>query len=254
MEDTEKELLSMLNDENVKVLAEEIVNEIVVNGNEDNLEIDYQLSKGKMISLATNAIFSYIYKSDTWLGQLCEKAQKVEALSYEAHDVLLKFEIDLANEINKNHIEKIKNKIRQFTPMDHNKMDKLTLEVRENILRTIFPMYGSKIISCVLNLAYEPDSDGGYTIKVIKNSPKGSISTTSVANDLIKRNTETGKTYEDIIKEQKSLNNDQYKYVVSAEKKYYDANCVVSMYINFNPAPQKEVEETIGKLFDQPNN
>lgn len=241
----EQELLSLLNEDNVKLLAKEIIDEMVESGDEKNIEIDYQLSGGKMISQNINTIFSYNSRQGTLLRLLTEKAQKVEALSYEAHDRLLQFEKSLAKEMNEKYKEIVKNKIRQFTPLDHRQMAILTPDARNKILETIFPMNMSYIVSCVLNLVYDPDGDGGYTIKVEKNSPRGSISTQSVANDLIKRSAETGKNYDEIIKEQKALGNEQYKYVVRAEKKYYDSQCVVSMYINFNPAPKEEVEKVL---------
>lgn len=244
----EQELLSLLNEDNVKLLAKEIIDEMVEFGDEKNIEIDYQLSGGKMISRDINTIFFYNSKENTLLRVLVEKAQKIEDISYDAHDKLLQFEKSLEKEMNEKYKEIIKNKIRQFTPLDHKQISILTPEARNKILETIFPMNMSYVVSCILNLLYAPDGDGGYTVKVEKNSPRGSISTQSVANDLIKRNAETGKNYDEIIKEQKELGNEQYKYVMRAEKKYYDSQCMVSMCINFNPAPKEEVEKVLKNL------
>jgi len=244
----EKTLIEKLTAENAKLATTEIVDTLLQEGTEENIEIDYKITLGVASSCETNTVFKFNFKNDSFLHQLASSALKIEELSDKGHDALLEFEKMIIHEIENQHFDTIKTKLREFTPLDHHKMSEINPITRQKVLETIFPMTGSKIMSCYLNLFFMPDGDSGYVLVVNKNSPKPSLSTTSVSNDLVKRHSETGKDFDEIIKERKAAGDDQYKYVVSVTKNYYEYQCQLSLHMDYSPAPKDEVDEKIKKL------
>ena len=244
----ENNLIDLLTFANAKIAASDIVKHFIDNGTEETIEIDYKITMGKASSCETNTSYSFNFPKGSLLYNISTVAKKIEELSDEEHDALLSFENIIIKEIKEQHFDKIKGKLRYFTPLDHNAMAKINPMVRQQILETIFPMTNSNILSCVLKFLFDPDGDDGYTLKVEKNSPRLGTSTTAISVDLIKRHTETGNTFEEIIKEQKEAGNEQYKYVVKAFKKYYDAQCTISFHVDYSPAPKEEVDERMKEL------
>ena len=241
-------LVSTLTAENAKIATKEIVDTFIKKGDESNIEIDYKITFGVASSHDTNTIFKFNFVENSFLSQLAEVAASVEELSNDEHDAMLAFEKMIINEIEDKYFDTIKAKLRGFTPLDHDKMSKINPITRQKILETIFPMKNSKIVSCFFNLLFVPDGDDGYILMVNKNSPKPGLSTTSVSNDLIKRHSETGKNFDEIIKDRKAAGDDQYKYVVSVTKKYYEYQCQLSLHVDYSPAPKEEVDAKIKDL------
>jgi len=235
-------LVSTLTLENAKLATKEIIDTFINEGTEENIEIDYKITFGVASSCETNTAFKFNFKENSFLFQLASLASTIEELSSEEHDALLAFEKMVIKEIEDHHFNTIKAKLREFTPLDHEKMSKINPFTRQKILETIFPMTNSKVISCLFNLLFVPDGDDGYILMVNKNSPKPGLSTTSVSNDLIKRHSETGKNFDEIIKDRKAAEDDQYKYVVSVTKKYYEYQCQLSLHVDYSPAPKEEVD------------
>ena len=241
-------LTDKLTIENAKLATKEIMNTFVQKGNEENIEIDYQITLGVASSCETNTIFKFNFIENSFLYQLASLAAQIKEFSDKEHDALLNFEKMIIKEIENQHFDTIKTKLREFTPLDHKKMSEINPITRKKILETIFPMNSSKIISCLLNLLFVPDGDDGYILMVNKNSPRAGLSTTSVSNDLVKRHSETGKEFNEIVKERKAAGDDQYKYVVSVVKKYYEFQCQLSLHIDYSPAPKDEVDQKIKDL------
>jgi hypothetical protein len=229
----------ILLDENVKKVATEILSSFNEDNRENSIDHDFSLKNGKMISKESNTFFTFTPKKDTLLNLIAQKIRDIEITEKLTKEVKT-FEDKVKKYINDNMSYFFAQKIRDVILKANSNTGPVPISV-------LFPLKTIKVISFELNMSFDPEKDGGYTITIQKQVPKGTkyVPSKSVANDMIQTRLSTEKDYDQIIKEKKEAGDIDYKYITGYYKKYYEEEYSLSLYVDYSPIPQNELVEYI---------
>ena len=218
-----------LNEDKAKTCAQEIIKAFEEKGNSENIEVDFNLSKGKMIDPLhqTNTWFKFDCKeSGGVLQEVFEFLTKIwrnESTTQEDAKQVKKFEDKIVENLNSyGDNNKIKNAIRK--------------SVFKSVPEQILPI---KYINFHrVELAGEDEQ--GYILKIEKFSKvdeetgQYSEHPQTIAKELISIHTETGKDFKEIIEEKRLAGDARYKFVADAHMKRYVRDVTVSFSADYS--------------------
>jgi len=223
MSELNEKFLSLLNTTNVSFCAQHVVDLFVTNEDQNAVDYDFKLHRGKMESQKNNTVFQFDTKENTILREIYDILDNKDfEINKEQVDCLNNFCNEIVKNIELNLKDKIREKIRSIFKVP-----------KEIMLMEDFQVLSFNIEIC-------PDKD--YVVVVEKQSPKN-ITTSSVSEELIAIQDETGKDFDQIIKEKKEAGDNNYKYVIKATKKKYFYQCRLDLFVDYSlrlPGAKKE--------------
>lgn len=243
-ENSYDKLVNLLSDkENVKIVSNEILNTFIEESSVENVDVDYVLQNGKMHSGDINTEFRFNSKNDQLLNNMSLLMDKTD-MTKDLASLIKDFEDMVRSELDK-FTEDIKIKLRSTIPLDTSIFPK---DVQENIKKIYIPLKTVKVKKIELNLSFDKNKDGGYTITVKKEAPKNYSAPRSVAKELITEHMDTGIPYNEIIANKKAQKDPAYKYVTDVIKKYYESDVYVGLYVDYSPPPQDQAMSEIEEI------
>jgi len=221
---------NVLSDGNARVMAEEFFKDFSKNADSTNLDFDFSINKGAMVSESVNTKYAFNSKTGSFTESFIKSVKEVS--DHENFQSLFKDFLDkLIYNLNKKYKDEIRKVVR-----------KVVLGDAEEFL---FPIKNIKVVNVEINHAFEKDGDGGYVLQIEKKAPKGYISKRSVAAELIQGRINTGKSYEELLEEGKKTGYLDYVYVTGYSKKYYETEFFIGIYADYSPAPYDDVKKVM---------
>lgn len=231
----------LFSEKSVENVKNDILNYIIEKTIPKDFEFEFNLKNGSMISKNRNTNLVFNSNVGNSLKEIIKELKDLfldektsEEDSRKAFDEMEKFETSVKNSLNE-------------VLQDGDIADKVREKIRNCVFgkavnsMEVFPMKTMKIVDFQMNPTFDPDEEG-FLIKINKLTPKHvtNFSGKSVSEDLMNLHKITKMSLEDIISMKKLTNDPLYQYVTSAEKKYYDNEIVLSMWIDYNPKKQEE--------------
>jgi len=220
-----KDFDRLLNDKNVKYIAEYIVNSIgdLEEVFEQSLDYEFDLKGGQVIGKdIANTFYNFDTNDETVLNKivsymnlLTDKEVKDRIESFD------RFRKDVGEYIENNLKIKLEEKIRKH--------------ILNNSSKELFPLRSINILD--FELSDKPEID--YVIVVQKNAPPG-VETPPVSQELIELS-KTGRDFKDIIAEKKASGDPKYRYVSGAYKKKYWYEVRLNMYVDYSAKKKGQV-------------
>jgi hypothetical protein len=232
---------SLLTDENALEVAKWIVDSFKNDGNQDNIDHKFDISKGVMKKVDINTWYKFDTKEGTLLRkikevifskeketntdvQLSDEAKEEnERYEKEKFDLVLEWLIKVKSIINDKYINELREKIREV--------------ILKNAPPQLFPLNRVEVINLELT---DPDPDGNYIIIVNKKGPTGSESGASAV--LMQEHIDTGKSLDVIISEKKAEGDPRFQYITGAYKKKFIYECEVDIYVDFSLGPKYDTQ------------
>lgn len=237
------ELIGLLSDDNATIVSTEILKTFIEEANIENIDVDYVLQDGKMYSGAVNTEFRFNSKKGQLLNKMSSLMNQTD-MTEDLANLIKKFEDMVRLKLDK-FTEDIKTKLRSNIPLDTSIFPE---DVQEDIKKIYIPLKTIKVKKIELNLTFDKNQDGGYTITVKKEAPKNYSAPKSVANELITEHMNTGTSYEEIIANKKAQKDPAYKYVTNVIKKYYESEIYVGLYVDYSPPPQDQAMSKVEEI------
>jgi hypothetical protein len=245
MDTQEKDRLTVIfSDDNAETLAEELVCSFEDNENDEKIEIDGGFKGGSFDSEDINTKFSVNAVPDSFFGVLVNEFSD-DNIDKEAYDLLESFEEKVGEKLLLNgRRERLAYKLRKFTPIDKGQAENVPPKVLDDFLKTLFPLSNISLKRFQLNPSFQEGDTGGYVLKVFKNQPEGYVFSKGIAQDLIERKIDNEeKTFDELIKESQDAGDQDYKYVSGYEKKYYESQCQIGLFVDFSLGNKEAVDK-----------
>lgn len=223
--------------ERARACADQLINQIIVNGDNDNLEVDFNISKGKMVEPLS--VPNTWFKIDISEGPLREV---IDFLSEVWAD-------EDTTESDAEFIKGFEKRIAEFAG-DSSRHGEIASKLRSSVFKGVpeFLLPIEKILFHRVELASE--SEQGYILKVEKfakvdkNTGEYKDSSQSVAKDLLAIHAETGRPFKEIIEEKRLEGDSRFEYVADAHLERYvrDVTAIISADYSFceNPAHERQ--------------
>lgn len=202
--------------------------------NNNNVDIDYDwnLSKGKMLSGPINTTFKMDCEKKSILEEVKNVFSKIDDVDEEDQDTIGDFFNYMIEFIEKINFHKIRDIIRK--------------RVVGGAAKEIFPLDTVKVIN--IEIGEKPEVD--YVIVVNKAVPKSELGMSedysnidnssskkkdeSVSQELMRICSETGEEPDAVIKRKKEEGDEKYKYVTGSYKKQYLYDCHLELYVDYS--------------------
>lgn len=215
-----KNLKKILTKSKAKLLSEYLINRMM----DDNTEVDYdwQLSSGKMISGEINTTFKMDSKKGDILEEIKNTFSNIEDFDEEDNKIIADFLNNVKKLLEKSNFSKLRDTIRK--------------KVLSGTQSEIFPLEQIEVVN--IEMGGKPDID--YVIVVNKMSPKTELEiqkeshNKSVSQDLMEIHSETREDLHTIISRKKEEENPIYKYVTGAYKKQYWFECHIELFVDYS--------------------
>jgi len=217
-----KDIMEFIVPTNVHKLADELVNTFDQKADEETIDYDFELSKGKLKSKGSNTTFQF----DPDPGSLTHGLRSAlyeRELTIDEEGAIKDFFKDVRQEMS-NHFATMRNTIRRVVlpgsdegtiPLDEIRVDKIE----------------------ILNFG-DKEKEDGFIFSVLKDR-ENSVPNASIANEVVKRYlaADDDKTINDVIKECLESGDEEFKGVgvIRAKKVLYEAG--IEMFVDYSLAP-----------------
>jgi hypothetical protein len=220
-------LKKVLQEDKAERIASYIINRIDDNKNVD-IDYDWNLSKGKMLSGEVNTTFKMDCEKNTELEEVRNLFNSIEEVDEEDEDIINDFFSFIKDSIEKKNFHKMRDIIRK--------------RVVGGAKKDIFPLDEIQVVN--IEIGGKPEVD--YVIVVQKAVPKSEIGMTdnyevdgekkkeSVSQELMRICSKTGEDPNKVISRKKEEGDIKYKYVSDAYKKQYLFDCHVELYVDYS--------------------
>jgi len=231
-----KDINKLLSKDNASDIANYIVKRFL-NATEENkdyekqrIDYDYQLTRnGKMSSKPVNTEFQMDAEKPSPLWDVIDAFyhdDETRLPTQEEFGKLDEFIDDVMGLLNTEHEDNIRTAIRQnvLGGADDRvfKLEEIYVKKIE-ISNPVFP-YSVKVLK-------------GATVEDMKS---GKVSNAGISQELLDLHIKTGRSFEDLIAEQKALGIEKYRYVFGVELIKYDYHCHVYLYVDYSAVPKGE--------------
>lgn len=216
---------------NAKKIALESIENFKKNANSFNIEVEFDIKNGKMVSGTSNTC--YFFNSSEG--------------SFSRNFIKALHEVELTTEIT-NQIETFQKKIKSLMEnlIDDEFKDVLRKGALGDAEKFLFPLNTIKVVNFEINPSFNIECDGGYVLQINRMAPKGYVFNKSIANELIQLKIQTGKDFDDLIKEKKEVD-PEYAYVSGYTKRYYDGEFSFKLWVDYSPAEFEKVKQHISE-------
>lgn len=234
-------LKKILKEDKAERIATYIIDRIDNNKNVD-IDYDWNLSKGKMLSGEINTTFKMDCEENTELEEVRNAFNLIDDVDEEDEDVINDFFSFIKDFIEKKNFYKIREVIRK--------------RVVGGAKKEIFPLDEVQVVN--IEIGGKPEVD--YVIVVNKAVPRNEIGVEngysdegkkkeSVSQELMRICSETGEEDPNqIISRKKEEGDPKYKYVSDAYKKQYLFDCHIELYVDYSLGKMpEELKNTGGK-------
>ena len=252
-----EKIIKVLTDDNAKKAAEYFIDRVKKSGKDVSIDYDWQLSSGKMLSGPINTEFKMDIKPEDILMVDIKNALGFIFDADEAIDEAIqpmKNTVKFLSDDSKEQMEKL---IKSFEEKDKETIEKFLMSIKSHLEKTylddfrkvirakvlngseeaIFPLDNIEVVN--IEIGEKPQHD--YVIVVQKNSPKEMVESgdskkdeETVAQDLMKTHSETGRDLNDIISQRKEEEDKRYDYVSGAYKKQYWFDCHLELCVDYS--------------------
>ena len=207
----------ILTDENAVKVAGYIVDRFNDTSDDQMVDYEFDLNKGKMTSNEINTNFKFDTRPDTFLREIKDAICGTEDMTKVDGDNILSFLIKIRDILNTEYQEQIADMVRH--------------RVLNDATKEMFPLTTINIVN--VEIGDLPDID--FLIVVQKSSPQGLISG-SLSQELMNEHVATGKSLNDIIAEHKATGDKSYQYISGAYKRKYYFEYQIDMFVDYTPS------------------
>jgi len=243
-------LKKVLQEDKAERIAAYIIDRIDANKNVD-IDYDWNLSKGKMLSGDVNTTFKMDCEGNTELEEVRNLFNSIDDVDEEDEDTINDFFSSIKDFMEKKNFYKIREVIRK--------------RVVGGAKKDIFPLDEVQVVN--IEIGGKPEVN--YVIVVQKAVPKNELGVTnypemdkiddyingkkdgkkkeSVSQELMRICYETGEEPNKVISRKKEEGDPKYKYVSEAYKKQYLFDCHIELYVDYSLGEMPEELKNIGE-------